>query len=261
MLEIHSNWLRICLLVVSILMILVFLAPVTVHIVNAGNLAGMAGGIVLLLFTLLNQPISRLLGRLWAAKAGKIAVSAVGIFLALGILLCVVLSVMMTAAICRTPDTPPQAMIVLGCKVRDGRPSLMLARRLQAAYDALETYPDMLCIVSGGKGTDEEISEAQCMYEWLTAKGVDASRILMENQSASTSENLRFSKKILDEHDIDGAVLIATDGYHEMRAQYLAKIEGLPETYAAAAATSLYLLPTYWVREWFGIVHAAVFGN
>ena len=261
MLEIHSNWLRICLLAVSILMILVFLAPVTVHIVNAGNLAGMAGGIVLLLFTLLNQPISRLLGRLWAAKAGKIAVSAVGIFLALGILLCVVLSVMMTAAICRTPDTPPQAMIVLGCKVRDGRPSLMLARRLQAAYDALETYPDMLCIVSGGKGTDEEISEAQCMYEWLTAKGIEQERILLEDKSASTSENFRFSKEKLDDQQISGQILIATDGYHQYRAQYLAKQEGFSECCAASAPTSWYLLPTYWIREWFGIVHAFVFGS
>ena len=83
----------------------------------------------------------------------------------------------------------------------------------------------------------------------------------MEDQSESTSENLRFSKKILDEQGISGSVYLATDSYHEMRAQMLAKTEQLPPCYPVTPYTSWYLLPTYWVREWFGIAHAFVFGN
>lgn len=159
----------------------------------------------------------------------------------------------------KKPPEPPKAIIVLGCKVRGTVPSLMLFRRIQAAYDALQEYPDAIAIVSGGKGENENISEAECMENELVRMGISKERIIQENQSTSTSENLRFSKPILEEKGIDKNVLIVTDGYHELRAQYLAKIEQLPECYGASAYTSFYLLPTYWVREWFGLAHAFVF--
>ena len=116
-------------------------------------------------------------------------------------------------------------------------------------------------MVSGGKGDGEEISEAQCMSNELQKLGVSADRILLEDQSTSTSENLRFSNKILADTGITGELLIVTDGFHERRAQYLAKREGITETAAASAETAWYLLPTYWVREWFGLVHAFVLGS
>ena len=99
------------------------------------------------------------------------------------------------------------------------------------------------------------------MRRELIKKGIAESRILTEDQSTSTSENLRFSKKILEEHGITGNVMIATDGYHEMRAQYLAKRETLPHCDPAPAHTTLLMFPTYWVREWFGLTHAFIFGD
>ena len=99
------------------------------------------------------------------------------------------------------------------------------------------------------------------MRNELVRMGIAEERILMEDRSVSTSENLRFSKEILEKQGITGSLLIATDGYHEMRAQYLAKREQLPDCYAVREYTSWNLLPTYWVREWFGLAHAFVFGT
>ena len=258
MLEIHSGFLRAFLILLSLCIMGIFALPVMVRIVNLGNAMGFLAGFVLFVFALLNRPISRQLGKIWQAKAGKITLSAIGIFLAAGILLCLFLSVCMVMRANRKPQESPKAVIVLGCKVRNGVPSRMLRRRLESAKKALDETPDAICIVSGGQGTDESITEAQCMFHWLTENGVDAERIFMEDKSTSTFENLSFSKKILDEQGISDRILIATDGYHEMRAQMLAAHEGLTDTYAASAQTSWYLLPTYWVREWFGIVEAFV---
>ena len=61
-------------------------------------------------------------------------------------------------------------MIVLGCGVNGDRPSLMLTERLDAACDYLNTHEEVVCILSGGQGKGENISEAECMYRYLTEK-------------------------------------------------------------------------------------------
>lgn len=253
--------LRLILAAVSLLGMAIFLLPVSVRIVNAGNLGGFLFCLLLFGFTLFSKKLSVFLGQMWEKKTGHIVLSVLGVCFLLGILLCIILTVCMLRAEHKKPKDTPQAVVVLGCKVRGSVPSLMLSRRILAAYDALEKYPDAVCVASGGKGSDEAISEAECIAQELQRLGISADRILLEDKSASTSENLRFSKQILADHGITGQLLIVTDGYHECRAQYLAKKEGLPQTAAAPAYTSWYLLPTYWVREWFGLVHAFVFGD
>lgn len=261
MLRIDSSILRVILLLVSVTGILLFIGPFAVHIVNIGNLFGLACSTVLLCFTVFNRQISQFIDSVQSYKAGKIALRIIGILFALGVLYCFILSCFMVYHACKKPKQTPQAMIVLGCKVRGTVPSLMLSRRIHAAYDILQANPEMPVLVSGGKGSDEEISEAQCMYNELTRMGIAGERIIIEDHSTTTSENLRFSKEILAEHGITGPLYLATDSYHEMRAQVLAETEKLPKCYPAAAHTSWYLLPTYWVREWFGLTHAFVFGN
>ena len=88
------------------------------------------------------------------------------------------------------PESKNTTLIILGCKVKDGQPSQMLKRRLDTAYDYLIENPDVKVIVSGGKGTDEIISEAQCMHDYLTKKGISENRIIIESASTSTRENI-----------------------------------------------------------------------
>ena len=261
MLQIHSGVVRVLLLALGVFGLLLFLLPVTVRIVNVGNLFGAGVSAFLTAFVIWNRQISGFLKRIWQHGAGKAAMIALSAVIILGVLYCAVISAFMIRAANRKPKSEPAAIIVLGCKVRGTDPSLMLMRRIRTAYRAALQYPDAKVIVSGGKGSNEDISEAECMQRELIQMGLPAERILPENRSASTSENLRFSKEILDQNGLHGEVVLVTDAFHEFRASVLAELEGLPECSSASAKTSWYLVPTYWVREWFGVAHAYVFGN
>lgn len=249
------------LLLLSAAGIVLFTIPFFVNIRNIGNLFGLACSVLLFAGTLFRKQLGGLFSQIREYRAGRTVLRILGVLILLGVLYCLVMSCIMLHAAHKKPDEKPEAVIVLGCKVRGTVPSRMLSRRIRAAYEKLRADPSLIAVVSGGKGDNEDISEAQCMYNELTKLGISSDRILMEDQSTSTSENLRFSKQILDGNGISGPLYIATDGYHELRAQILAKKEGLPECAPAAAYTSWYLLPTYWVREWFGLAHAFVFGN
>ena len=261
MLRIDHNILRLILILIGLAGIILFFLPMLVHITNIGNVFGLAVSIVILAFAIWNRQISGFLDKINSTTIGGILLKVLGVFIVCGVLYCLIISCFMIHAAHKKPDDTPQAVIVLGCKVRGTVPSLMLSRRIAAAKNVLEQNPEMIAVVSGGKGDQEDISEAACMRNELVRMGIAEERILMEDRSVSTSENLRFSKEILEKQGITGSLLIATDGYHEMRAQYLAKREQLPDCYAVRAYTSWYLLPTYWVREWFGLAHAFVFGT
>lgn len=250
---------RILFLLLGILGIMVFFIPYTRHISNVGNGVGMAASIFVVICCIWSKKIGSILSAMWQHRSGKPVLICAGSVLCAGILLCAVLSVIMIRGMQNKPKSQPQAVIVLGCKVNGSTPSLMLSRRIRAAYDALQQYPEAVCVVSGGKGSDEHISEAECMQRELLEMGIPSDRILTEDKSTSTAENLQFSYAILKENGITEGITLVTDGFHEARAQYIAKINGLPACTALPTATSWYLLPTYWVREWFGLVHAFVF--
>lgn len=252
---------RILLLAAAAAGILLFLLPMSVRIINIGNLFGLAVCLLLFICLLIPGKIQTTVRRLWISRSGKAVLTAVGILAVLGVLYCIVISIFMVRAAGKKPKETPQAIIVLGCKVNGSTPSLMLSRRIQTAYEAMQQYPDITAVVSGGQGVNEDISEADCMAESLIRLGIAPERILREDQSCSTSENLRFSRQKLEEAGIGGPVLLVTDAYHQFRAQMLARTEQLPDCAAAVPYTSWYLQPTFWVREWFGVAHAAVFGN
>ncbi|WP_249646204.1 YdcF family protein, partial [Lysinibacillus sp. D3C2_S12] len=89
-------------------------------------------------------------------------------------------------------------MIILGAKVKPGGvPSLSLKSRLEVAVQYLTIYPHVKVIVSGGQGPDEDRTEASVMKDYLEPNGIEASRIIIEDQSTSTYENLVFSKELL----------------------------------------------------------------
>ena len=152
------------------------------------------------------------------------------------------------------PKNTDTTVVVLGCKVKNGAPSLMLGRRLNAAYEYLTEEPDVKVIVSGGKGDDEIISEAQCMRDYLVDRGIAPERIYMEDKSTDTDENLRFSQDIIRREGLPEHITIVTDGFHQLRSDMKAEKLGM-RAYNISAHTPWWLVPTYWVREWFGIIY------
>ncbi|MCC8181616.1 MAG: YdcF family protein [Clostridiales bacterium] len=126
----------------------------------------------------------------------------------------------------------PDAVIILGCKIWGEEPSPALRRRLDTALDYLEELESRgvcpVIVVSGGQGDDEPISEAQSMADYLTAHGVEKSRIFLEDQSTNTLENLKDSSALLAEQGIDGGHLtVVSNGFHLTRVRLLAGRLGL----------------------------------
>ncbi|MBR1392734.1 MAG: YdcF family protein [Ruminococcus sp.] len=231
---------------------LMILFLIALPVVNLGNIAGVGVSVILLAVTLGFPKFSQLVKRIWAGAGGKVLIIAVCLVIAVCAGFAVFCTVKMLGAMNKEPEKP-SAVVVLGCQVRGERPSKMLRRRLDAAIGYLNENKDIPVIVSGGQGWDEAISEALCMKNYLTEQGIDESRIIMEDKSTSTDENLQFSFDILDKMGLKRDIVLVTDGYHQYRAQLIAKKHGAGDISAVSASTEFRFIPTYWVREWFGI--------
>ena len=243
---------------VSFSLFMLFIAPVSVNIINIGNITGAAiTGTATFIF-IFYRHFKRFIGSLWESTGGKICVSAVILLIIACFCTAAVISFFMVREIHDYPPDTQTTAVVLGCKVKDGRPSLMLKKRLDAAYRYLSENPDVKVVVSGGKGDDEVISEAQCMKEYLTGKGISPERIYMEDKSTDTAENLLFSKELILSEGLYTDITIVTDGFHQLRADMIAENLDM-KAYNVSAKTSPWLLPTYWIREWYGVLYCKMF--
>lgn len=150
-------------------------------------------------------------------------------------------------------------VIILGAKVNGTAPSLILKARLDTAVTYLKQFPDAKVIVSGGQGADEGISEAECMYRYLVEAGIDEERIIQENRSTNTRENLEFSAEFLDKNQ-NSAVIITSD-FHVFRSVQIAKKMGFASVSGQAAPSLWYLVPTNYTREFLAVVKDFLLGN
>lgn len=150
-------------------------------------------------------------------------------------------------------------LIVLGAQVRGMTITKSLKKRLDTAVDYLEDSPKTIVIVSGGKGPGEDISEAEAMKQYLISEGIDQTRIIMENQSTNTEENIRFSKKLMEGYN--PTVAIVTNGFHVFRSTSIAKKQGLSGVQGIAAPSDKILVINYYVREAVGVLKDFLFGN
>ncbi len=250
--HIDSALLRTIFSVLSLIGLVIFINPILLGICNLGNVSAGIAFFLLSTFFIFNKTIASLLDKLWMYSIGKVVIITVIGFIILGLILVTVISAFMINTANDYPEDP-NVVVVLGCKVNGTTPSLMLTKRLEATYDYLIENEDVLVIVSGGQGENEDISEAQCMKDYLIDKGISDDRIIMEDKSTSTYENILFSKQIMSDMELGNNIIIITDGFHQLRAKMIANKLDV-ETDSVSAKTPIYLLPTYWVREWFGVI-------
>lgn len=148
-------------------------------------------------------------------------------------------------------------LIVLGAQVQGRRVTDSLARRLDRAYLYLVDNPGTKVIVSGGQGTGEAIAEAKAMGAYLEAMGIDRTRILEEDKSKTTKENLLFSKKYID--DLRTPIGIVSNNFHMYRAKRYACKIGYTNVNKIPCGCHPLLFPNYVVRESLAIVKAWMF--
>lgn len=157
------------------------------------------------------------------------------------------------------PQAGAEYMIILGARVKGEQITANLARRLWAAYDYLEKNPQTKVILSGGQGAGEDISEAEAMKRYLEQKGIAPERMILEDQSVNTDQNLEFSIQKIE--TVNASVVIVSNDFHIFRSLRIARKKGLKKVQGLGSATKWYTVPNMYVREAFAVVKYALCGQ
>lgn len=168
-------------------------------------------------------------------------------------------SVLILAAAKDAPPANLSYLVVLGAHVhQNGTPSRALRQRLETARAYLVENPSAVAVVSGGQGADETCTEASAMARWLIAHGIEAERILGEDKSTTTAENIRYALDLLDANEPVGLV---TNDFHIWRALRIARRQGLRNACGIPAPSTRLYLPNNLARECFATVKNMLAGT
>ena len=156
----------------------------------------------------------------------------------------------------KDPEKDADYVIVLGSQIRNDGPSIDYQARLDKAYEYLIENPETKVITTGAKGDNEPISEAKGGKDYLIRKGINSSRIIVEDQSYNTLQNLNNAKRIIesDPDKKDARIVIVSAIYHLYRASYIAEKIGYENISSTGGHGLVILLPQYFTREFFGMI-------
>lgn len=156
------------------------------------------------------------------------------------------------------PEPYADYLIVLGAKVKKTVPCRTLYRRIQRACDYLKANPGTRAITSGGQGPGEDMTEAACMAGYLVKMGIDPRRIILEEDSTNTGENLEFSLSLIPKN---ASVVIVTSGFHIYRAVATGKKKGFQKISGAGSRSDALMFINYYMREFFAVVKYKLYGD
>ena len=131
------------------------------------------------------------------------------------------------------PSFDKDCILILGCQIKsDGTLTKLLKNRVDRAIEfsklqKQKTGKDIIFVPSGGQGSDEIISEAQAIKNYLTSQGIKEDCILIEDKSKNTFENIKFSNKVITEKIKDAKIAFATTNYHVFRAGCIATSQNI----------------------------------
>ena len=190
---------------------------------------------------------------------------------------CMILGTMVASSIAARyePKKDKDFLIVLGCAIRkDGTPTPLLRGRLDRALtfakrQEAETGKAPVFVLSGGQGADECVSEAECMRRYLAEQGVPAERMLLEDKSTDTAENMAFSKKLILDRvrpaketpagywpaldNPEARIAFSTTNYHVFRSGLKARRNKL-RALGMGCKSKWYFWPNAAVREFVGLI-------
>lgn len=206
---------------------------------------------VVLLYFLLELMVSK------RPTAARVLRTVLTVLLVCGCVLFTVAETAVVRAMHTDKDSSAPYCLVLGAAVNGETPTLSLTERMTAAREYLEARPNAKAVLSGGKGPGERISEAECMRRWLVEKGISESRLILEDQSHTTEQNIQNSLQKIkaDGGDPAGRVAIITSEYHLCRAKLFAGRAGAEPVGVAARTSWPVLRLNYFIREAFGMAY------
>ena len=161
------------------------------------------------------------------------------------------------------PQESVDYVVVLGAKVNANGPSVSLWDRICAAYQYAEEHPDTILILSGGQGTDEPVTEAECMFRELFWLGIDPDRLWTEHFATSTWENLKFSLDIIEEETgvRPAKIGVLSSEYHLFRASLFAKACDVEFVGIPARTSRWGQRINHFMREVAGVWHYLILGG
>lgn len=195
---------------------------------------------------------------IWSSLHIGIRGSIIGVVSISAVIVAVILGIIIKNGV-NKPEQGADYIIVLGGQVRGTVPSLNLAKRLDKAYEYLQNSPETKVIVSGGQGTGEDITEAEAMNTYLINKGIAKERIIMEDKSVNTHENIKFSKKLMNKKEPQ--IVIVTSSFHVYRGIRIAKKQGLNNVEGLGSTIRWYTVPNLYLREAIAIIKYYICGQ
>ena len=178
---------------------------------------------------------------------------AIGIFLVCGFL--------MIRSASEGDHVEADAIIVLGAAVHGDKVTWVLENRLNTAMEYLEAHPNAICVVSGGQGAGESVTEASAMKKYMVERDMQESRIFTEERAKNTKENFEYSKIIIDEKLGNNArIAFVTTNFHVFRAGQVARAQGV-NAVGISADDVWYLRLNNFLRECVGICVYALRGD
>lgn len=200
-----------------------------------------------------------LVHREWMRRIPKWLHVGFGVIVTAAILLFCIVEGLILSHFAAKPQMGADYVLVLGAQWKADGPSYVLQKRLDEALQYLENNPETVVIVSGGQGSNEVISEAAGMQSYLVAAGINEERILVEDKSTNTCENLVFSGRLLDK--ANDRVVLVTNNFHMYRATKIAEKQGYVYVEGLAADSYPGMLPNNLLREFLGVMKDFFVGN
>lgn len=163
--------------------------------------------------------------------------------------------------------------VVLGAGLKNDQPSRMLTYRMESALLYLTAHPEAKVVVTGGLGPKATRTEGAVAAQWFTDRGIAPERILIEEQSMDTQQNLQYAVAQLAQQNLPVQLVLFTDGFHQWRSQLYARLAVAEQGGEAATEAKFFganvtgvpnrtpwgLIPCYWLREQAALLEAFVF--
>lgn len=189
---------------------------------------------------------------------GRKARRIISAVLAIGIVYFIAVEIPIIKGSCGDTGENADYLIILGAAIYGETPSLSMVERCDAAIAYLNDNPDCIAVVSGGQGYDEIVSEAEIMKRLLLDGGISEDRIIVENKSFSTYENIQNSKALIDKPN--AVLAVCTSEYHIFRAKLIGSSMGLDLLGVPARTTHVSVRCNYFIREAFGVTYQLITG-
>ena len=239
--------------VVAVIFLIWFIAPMFKNYINHGNKLGVAICLYVLLFYT-NTPVFESV-RIFCHASTLLTVvwNVLSVLVYIFITYAVVITIAMLIASFIKPKKGATA-ITLGNRATKDGPSPLLKGRIKATAKYLSENKNTKAVLSGGKTKKDYIEEALCMYNELKKLDVDDDKLIIEDKSLSTYENIFFSNRIISQETQEKNLAIVTDRFHQLRARFIIrKLKIKSHVGAVNSATPFLYIPTFYVREWLGL--------